>query len=167
MLLTCPHCADIAEIPSIFQKFNGMPIACHACNGVFYVPPHIKNNEKLSVRDHHSKTHCSSCRVALLVPDFANIPRNEHPEMECPACRGNVFAPRLTPNIGSSGMIAAIIIGGCIGAMIIILDRNGLVTAELNGLQHFFSDMAINLANNLGRLIDIMITNISNSFKTG
>ena len=129
MLLTCPHCTDIAEIPNIFRKFYGMPIACHACTGIFYVPKRIADPTRQSVRQDHQKIRCASCRVTLMIPAVAGTETDKF-AMQCPACKKDIPASQINRihfHILRMENLLPVLFGGCIGALIVYMNQQGML----------------------------------------
>lgn len=129
MLLTCPHCTDVAEIPNIFRTFYGMPIACHACMGVFYVPQRLVDSKGRSVRQHHQNVRCTSCRVTLIAPAVKRLAKDDF-SMLCPACKADIPASQISHrrfHLLRSENLLPVFLGGCIGASIVYLNQRGML----------------------------------------
>ena len=106
MILRCPHCDDEANIPNALSHYENMPIACHACGGVFFAPPpdpHDPAPRHPGVMPRSDRQiECAACHIPVLIPDI-DAPDARH-KFSCPACHADL--PPLppeneTPNIKS------------------------------------------------------------------
>ena len=84
MLLTCPHCTDIGGIPDILRKFYDMPVACHSCDGVYFLKSGAITEAVFSVRGKNHRLACTSCGLRLLALSYKR-PAG-HAQLLCPAC---------------------------------------------------------------------------------
>lgn len=123
MLLICPHCEDTAEIPTILRKFYGLPIACHACASIFFVPRDTINDSvpatMLTTPAGHSpptaeRIQCQSCDYISWAPK-AEI-RADRPALRCPACNDHIIRPIKRDYFWIFASIIAVVVGGLIGA---------------------------------------------------
>ena len=123
MLLTCPYCRDIAEIPNVLQKFYGLPIACHACASIFFIPQrHAQPGVSAATltnlafnEQNAERVICPNCNYLSVTPQTQSS--DPHPNLRCPACHDPIA--RLIPirNPWVLRALLAVTIGGIIGAL--------------------------------------------------
>ena len=84
MLLSCPHCSAIGEIPDIFRKFHGVPVSCHNCSGVFFIKKTSGDAATFFVKDKYHISACQGCASRLMI---AGDRRHAHGlTVLCPVC---------------------------------------------------------------------------------
>lgn len=142
MLLTCPHCSDVAEIPSIFRKFYDMPIACHSCTGVFYVPQNVNQNAPHSVREHHHQKRCNSCRVTLMIPASHQSAKGSI-SLLCPACKSemsNSWNRQGIQGIKRPEFYLPLVVGATVGVAIVYAHQMGMIDTNLTNITANFGN---------------------------
>ena len=129
MLLTCPYCQDIAEIPTILKKFHGLPIACHACASIFFIPRAIAKNAisatlltttPAPAEPKAENITCQSCQFVSVAPKADH--KQDAPALRCPAFHDVIIRPRARPGASrysaTYATLFAVAFGGLLGAIL-------------------------------------------------
>jgi len=66
---TCPHCQALVILPELVRNYGDIPIQCHDCENLFFLPTDQLSKTSGGVVRHR----CGSCKLALYLPKMKQI----------------------------------------------------------------------------------------------
>jgi len=122
---TCPHCQALVILPELVRNYGDMPIQCHDCENLFFLPTDQLSKTSGGVVRHR----CGSCKLALYLPKMKQISAPLH--FVCPNCTSPLPTRPWRRLPGWRGIVLAIVIGLFIGAVGFQLEPASLMTLKV------------------------------------